>query len=590
MSASVSGTLEAERLRVIAASIPADFDPTTDVVPGPWILAGEEAAWPDWEDYSFELPLASVDEIAAADELTGRIAVCLTAEFADNLATRHGSDRSPEFWYLLLIRWVLETVQAAWLRYREAERLVAEADRPFVIKAPPADQAWRFADIADMYRRGICDRYYNTWLLAMALKSLRPDGLDWQVQPVKEMAPGAAQNSIRTGGIFRRLNAAMKNGRCEVGNMGSEYNLATKTASAFAHGILNLWLEIVPAKSKIRSRRAHADPALTDKIGAGLYAYLVDVLERSLPLPFGESFAHYDRAARRTRTRKGRLSIKTISYQMSADRLFEAAHRIDRGEGLVHLQHGGNYGVCRAYSLGGLVEYNQHAFLTWGWTTHGEYEGRFIPLPAPQLEPWLRSHRTRTDRILLVSSVVPFLPNRLISNGELHCHRRRTDRTDFIAALPGNLRDKLIYRPYPQRVYGAEDAEFFSREFPDIEQVQDQPTFFRESRRCRLMVLDHPGLTLYQALAAGTPFIGFWTDLQWPMDKAVKPLFDELRRVGALFDSGDEAAIALGRRWQTIEEWWLGEDLQKAVERLRDHNAVTSRGWLPIWLKAMRAL
>ena len=580
-----------ERLRVIAGSIPGDFDPQTDIVPGPWILAGQESAWPDWEDYDFTLPLQSADEIAAADELTGRIAVGLTAVFAERLASQHGSDRSPEFWYLLLIRWVLETVQAAWMRYREAELLLAETGhRPLTITAPPVDQPWRFSDIADMYERGICDPSYNAWLLANALTSMRPDRVEWVPAPAAELRPVSAQTSKPTWSAFRKIFSAMKNGRCEIGSMASEYNLPSKALSALSHLCLNIWLELIPAKTTTRARRAKIDHALADRIGTDLYAYLAKVLEKSLLLPFGDRFPEYDRAARRIRTRKGRLSIKTISYQMSANRLFEAAHRIDKGEGLMHLQHGGNYGVCRAYSLGGLIEYNQHAYITWGWKKHGDFKGRFVPFPAPQLGPWLRTHRTKANRIVLVSGIVPFLPTRLISNGELHCHGRRKDRVKFISALERALRDKLLYRPYPQRVYGAEDAAYFKRLFPDVKQIGDQIRFFHEMRRCRLLVLDHPGLTLYQALAAGTPFVGYWTDLQWPMDDAVRPIFDDLRRAGVLFDDAEDAAIAVSVRWDRTEDWWQRDDVQTAVRKLRDHNALSKRNWLLEWIKAVRAL
>ena len=576
---------------MITSSIPDDFNPRTDIIPGPWILAGQESAWPDWENHDFTLPLQSDDEIAAADETTGRIAVGLTAVFAERLASRHGSDRSPEFWYLLLIRWVLETVQAAWMRYREAELLIAETGhRPLTITAPPVGQSWRFTDIADMYERGICDPSYNAWLLALALTSIRPDKLEWVPAPVAESKPVPAQNPKPTKSAFRKFFSAMKNGRCEVGNMASEYNLPTKALSALYHLGLNIWLELIPAKTTIRAQRAEINPALAEQIGNELYVYLVKVLEKSLLLPFGDRFPEYDRAARRIRTRKGRLSIKTISYQMSADRLFAAAHRVDQGEGLLHLQHGGNYGVCRAYSLGGLVEYNQHAFLTWGWKKHGDFRGNFVPLPAPQLRPWLGTHRTKTDRIVLVSGIVPFLPTRLISNGEFHCHGRRKERVKFITALTPTLRDKLLYRPYPYRTYGAEDAAYFKRRYADVEQIGDQMRFFHEMRRCRLLVLDHPGLTLYQALAAGTPFIGYWTDLQWPMDKTVKPIFDDLRHAGVLFEDAGDAAITLSERWDKTEDWWQHGDVQTAVHKLRDHNALSKRNWLLEWMKAIQAL
>tara|TARA_R110002110_G_scaffold313491_8_gene526796 strand:+ start:1253 stop:3025 length:1773 start_codon:yes stop_codon:yes gene_type:complete len=575
--------------RIVCDSIPDDFDPAVDLVPGPWVLAQQEAAWPDWENHNFFIPVKTVEEIADADRLTGEIAETLTALFAERLAARHGSDRSPEFWYLLLIRWVLETVQMAWMRYQEAEHLLWMAQRDSLsLMAPAAETVWRFTSISDMYQRGICDRRYNAWLLGLALEATSEN-------PVIRLASPADQQDIRSDNgrtytLLQRAYLAVKQGRCEIGNMGSEYNLRTKLLSAAVHTALNLWLEVIPRRKEIHSHRANFDPALRAKVGEKLYDYLVRVLEQSLLLPFGDDFAAHDAAARKVRARKGRLSIKTISYQMSASRLFEAAHRIDQGEGLVHLQHGCNYGTARAYNLGSMIEYNQHAFLTWGWHRHGSYPGRFKSFPAPQLAPWLNSHRRDGNAIILVSSIIPFLPSRLISSGELHCHDRRADRAGFFRSLSPDLSADLLYRPYPQLDYAAKDAGYFQAEFPDIRQISSQLDFFRASRSCRMMVIDHPGLTFYQALISGTPAICFWTDLHWPIDPGVKPMFDELRRVGILFDTGREAAEALNQRGPAFEDWWQGEEVQAAISAIREYDAQTSRFWLPVWMKKVLSL
>lgn len=575
--------------RIVCDMIPEDFDPKSDLVPGPWVLAQQEAAWPDWEAHDFFVPVNTVDEIADADRLTGEIAETLTAVFAERLAERHGSDRSPEFWYLLLVRWVLETVQMAWMRYQEAEHLVQLANgERLSLTAPAAETVWRFRSISDMYRRGICDRRYNAWLLSLALETVS------EVPAIRQESPAEPQDARSDAGSvyspLQRAYQAIKLGRCEIGNMGSEYNLVTKLLSAAAHITLNLWLELIPRRKKIYSHRAVFDPALRTRVGENLYDYLVKVLEQSLLLPFGDEFAEHDAAARKVRTRKGRLIIRTISYQMSAARLFETAHRIDQGEGLVHLQHGCNYGTARAYSLGSMIEYNQHTFLTWGWQHHGSYAGRVASFPAPQLAPWLNSHRRSGDVIILVASIMPFLPSRLISNGELHCHDRRADRADFLRSLSPALSSDLLYRPYPQLDYAARDAVYFQEEFPDVPQISDQLEFFQTSRCCRAMVIDHPGLTFYQALTAGTPVICFWKDQHWPMDADVKPMFDELRRVGLLFNTGREAAESLNQRAGTFEDWWQGGEVQTAISAIREHSAKTSRFWLPIWMKKVLSL
>jgi putative transferase (TIGR04331 family) len=143
----------------------------------------------------------------------------------------------------------------------------------------------------------------------------------------------------------------------------------------------------------------------------------------------------------------------------------------------------------------------------------------------------------------------------------------------------------LRYRPYPQLPYGAEDAGYFARRFPELVQIGSQLEFFRASRRCRLLVTDHPGLTFYQAIVAGTPIMGFWTDLQWPIDPSVKPMFDDLRRCGVLFDDPAEAARSIDAHGDALEDWWQGEEVQAAIGRLRDYNTRTGNGWLLTWLK-----
>ncbi|CAN0215561.1 unnamed protein product [Chrysoparadoxa australica] len=180
-----------------------------------------------------------------------------------------------------------------------------------------------------MYRRGICALDYNDWLLAEALEVLAPGRVERKIMAETQSVRKTAE--APKASLKQRLFAALKEGRCEVGNMGSEYNLRTKLFSAAAHLVLNLWLALIPAKKEIRRYRAKADPDLAASVGPALFDYLVSVLERSLPLPFGEEFAQADREVRRIRPRKGRISIKTISYQMTVPRLFEAVHRIEGG-------------------------------------------------------------------------------------------------------------------------------------------------------------------------------------------------------------------------------------------------------------------
>ena len=74
------------------------------------------------------------------------------------------------------------------------------------------------------------------------------------------------------------------------------------------------------------------------------------------------------------------------------------------------------------------------------------------------------------------------------------------------------------------------------------------------------------------------------------MDKTVKPIFDDLRYAGVLFEDAGDAAITLSERWDKTEDWWQRNDVQTTVRKLRDHNALSKRNWLPEWMKAIQNL
>ena len=69
--------------------------------------------------------------------------------------------------------------------------------------------------------------------------------------------------------------------------------------------------------------------------------------------------------------RRRRIRVASISaWEDTAYRLRLAAWRA-AGHRLVFIQHGGNYGQVRTAAFTPLLEYTQHAFITWGWRAQG---------------------------------------------------------------------------------------------------------------------------------------------------------------------------------------------------------------------------
>ena len=77
-------------------------------------------------------------------------------------------------------------------------------------------------------------------------------------------------------------------------------------------------------------------------------------------------------------------------------------------------------------------------------------------------------------------------------------------------------------------------------------------------------MLDYPGTTLAEVLAANIPTICFWDKQEWLLSPLAQPLFDQLRAAGILFSRPEDAAVALNAVFPDIEAWWHASERQRA--------------------------
>jgi putative transferase (TIGR04331 family) len=103
-------------------------------------------------------------------------------------------------------------------------------------------------------------------------------------------------------------------------------------------------------------------------------------------------------------------------------------------------------------------------------------------------------------------------------------------------------------------------------------------------------VLDYPGTTLAEVLAANIPTICFWDKQQWLLSAQAQPLFDQLEAAGILFGRPEDAAAQLNAIVPDIEAWWHAPDRQRARARWCQEFARADRYWLLKWLKAFATL
>lgn len=253
-----------------------------------------------------------------------------------------------------------------------------------------------------------------------------------------------------------------------------------------------------------------------------------------------------------------------------------------RGHRVMFVQHGGNVGQVRCLCETPLVEFSQHAFGTWGWShyeaTGAGKGGQFLPLPYPLLANMADQWRGGDDTLLFVGAEMPLYGHRLDSRPTpLQWLQYREDKQWFLEDLPRRLHDKILYRPHFDAPGALDDAPWLLPRFPHV-RLCSGPLEAR-MLTCALMVLDHHGTTLLQALAANVPTIAYWDRSIWPMTDEALARLDLLAEAGIWQPSAEAAAAKVREVWDNPARWWLDERVQSARRAFcREHAFVDPKG------------
>jgi len=556
------------------------FDAARETLVGPWCVTGAEHLCPQWEDMTFPDPFALRPAYVEADNLTRRLANRLAAEWADKQNREHGLTRSPDFWRTLMHHWLMVSVQATWSRYRYMESFIAEhGDSVFSVTLSAEPESWQFDDFDDFFENVNNGRAFDFWLNSLIVRDLAPaiwKREEGSARPKKKSCP--APTGIGDGGGI----AAM------VRRLFGRFAFDVAMPGRMWKAALAVYVAALPKRTGGAALYRFDDETIGDRFPAAYLKVLDRVLEKTRPTCLGENFASWDGPAAGLGYRPGRLWVGNVGVPETASR-FNIAHALEKGERLVAYQHGSKYGTALTPPWCTELEYPFLAFITWGWHRQGEAKGAFVALPSPQLSAIRNAHRFRDDRMLFVGTTLFVCGHRFDSTPMPgHWATYRKGKKTFIDGLATQPRRHVVYCPYVRKDYGFEDGAYMSRAFPDLTLLDGDLT--AAMLGCRLLVLDHPGTTLYQAMAANVPLVCFWDDARWPLSEQAEPSFGPLRAAGILFGSPDAAAEQINRIWPDITAWWAGPDVQKARRGFVENYALTSPLWWIDWLRALTRL
>ena len=564
-----------EKILVLGA-MPEGAGPQDCFAAGPWCFAGREDLFPGWEDRFVFAPEPLRDpaclEFCAQRALATYVGV-LPALAA---ALRPAGGLPPAYWETLLAPWGVDVARQIVERWTRVTAMIALwGGLPLRVPLLPANCSFSFATGHDFTLYGALGTAFNHWLLSRLLEAVWPGAWQKEILPPVSERHGHDKES-------RRVKERLRQGaRRLVLSLPCPplKGMSLLQSLRFSLALLH--------KSRIEDHSSPPDAVFEGaRPRCDLPLPALPVFLAALP----RSLRELKHPAKLRVTRAPRLRVASIQSYEDEKYLQRLAIWRGRGHRLVYAQHGAGYGQIRTGCMAPAVEYCQHAFITWGWRKHGGMRGNFIPLPYPQLARIAEGHRGGGEDILFVGTEMPLFPYRLDAwPTPLQILEYRRAKRRFFTALRDDLRGRSLYRPYFPVPGTLRDADWLLPQFPQVRLCAGNLT--GQMLSCRLLVLDHPGTTMLEALAANVPMVSYWSRPSWHGTRESEIMLDGLAEAGIWYPTPEEAARAVERVFDNPQLWWKNDSVRIARRRYCAKYAMTVRGSEnQYWIKTLARL
>ena len=574
--------------RLFAGPVDKTYAPESDHVLGAWCFAG--GMLPDLEgvDAFPSEPFASPQDVVTDFKMICALANDMLDDLSVTLNKQHQVKYDQRFWRIVLMPSLIDILSLAWYRYREAQQYIScFGDAPIDVVVTSTSRQIDLQDYKDVFAATHGNPSYSAWMSAMIVEEFASSDayqittvpLENADKPIRD-----AQQSAIEKTTLQVVRDMLRSRYFAIGTLANEFSFGLKIRSIAAELMLASVLKVKPKRSVTAwpERKPYQGPTAPDDF----VRIAKRIIDLSLPTSVTSRFAELDRDAKIFRFKPGRVRVLTSAFMFDDAASFEVAHAVSAGEILVAMQHGGPTGVMAAMQLSPETEFRFHRYITWGWSEHSEYDGKFLALPSPQLSEMSRVRRAPNDGIIFVSSCVRLLAGRLSFEGDIFNHNfAHREKFKFFDRLSAPLQEQISYRPYPKQPASIPDSEIISDRYPDMPFVGGN--FHDSLMGARAVVMESPGSTFYQAMASNIPVIAYWSEDAFHMTADAKLIMDKFRSLGVVHTSGDDAAAMLAQVHDNIEDWWQQADIQAVRAEFCETYARVRRFWWLDWIKAL---
>ena len=568
---------------------------------GPWCLQYRNRS--QWEDLKYKVmdnPWDDRGKFYKATSYLDGFNERLLEHLTSALNEIHGVSYDKRYWRILIGPWLFHYVHVAYDRYIRLTEAVALCPELKTIVLD--ERSFNVPVDTEEFIRFVLDDRYNLQMFSYFLRKM---GHDFPAKTYPDIIQKTHAAPLLDGVRRAQKDAAkwllhfageslwkMRGKRSGVGL----WALGCSRAQTWALARQSNWRAIPLENNEGWSFRLTGP--LFDERRNGLRSLPAStefekLFNQFLPFSFPALYLeHYHEARNETLCKKLKMPDAIVSAaNWYADEQFKfySAEASERGSRLVAVQLGGGYGTHR-YSAPELHERRvADSYLVWGWADKSSGRERNLPsLNLSRLAAAGKERSVRNDNgsILFVATAhIRYLfrfhsfPVGILSQEYFRWQLR------FLDCISHRIFGQLRFRTYPVD-YGHATREQIADQFPMI-QWDNSTSFHASLKNAQLAVFDHSGTSFLEALVCNIPSILFW-DPRWSeVREEAKPYFEDLRRVGILLDSPEDAAKKIEEVCEDPWLWWNSQAVQKARCQFVDRYAWTRNDWIDCWAKAL---
>lgn len=566
---------------LVLGRMPKDGEPSTHLASGPWCFIDQETDFPDWEKRFIFAPepLANRSLLPMAVKAAQTLAIKLVPAATQYLLKNSNSAEDPHlpltYWQTLLLPWLINFSSQLVDRALRCDAMIKTWGK-VNLKVPLAPGSWQFnfRDENDFTHRGAMGIQYNYWLCSRLLEFQWPKAW-YKIQDVSEPDFAMQVPEHRSWSWLR-----------ELGKKILLYAWFPKIRGINLLQLISLNLAIWhPCKSPARELDLQTD-FLFDKDLQEIInpAWSIEPLWCiSMPQSL-MALAHRPVE----KCKKPRLRIASIIAEENARYRQKLAYWQASGNRIGHIQHGGNYGVVKTPCAAQLTEYAAQVFYTWGWSKQGYAKGNFEPMPS-----LLLCKRANTwggniaGNLIFVGTEMSAYGHRLDSQPTpMQFIAYRQAKAKFLEGLTPEITKAALYRPYFSIPGTLSDGAWIIRRFPHLGICKGE--LFPQLKRCRLLVLDHHGTTLLEAMAANIPIIAYWDKNSWPVTHQFNNLVSIMERAGIWHPAPEKAAAKAVEVWNDTGAWWNSREVQRARNIFCQNQINLSSDPVAVWREQLK--